>query len=202
MRIAVLTICAAILPSVFGQDTQTPALPFYDWGACPYETCAYRQWTVHRSVTVYDTWKLERHPIAMLAEGERVTGITGVVITFQPGVIRMDRDLPDHDLQRGDAILTYAYRGEGFSAVSFKGRYYADLDISFAKWPDGSGCGGPHCAATYLDLGRKSWWAKVKLKSGRTGWVEMDLSHIPVSLSQPACRNEASSLAPLRLIST
>jgi hypothetical protein len=176
-------ICAGTLRLAFCQDAQAPALPFYDWGACPYETCAYRQWTAHRSVTVYDTWKQERHPIAKLAEGDKATGITGVVITFQPGVIRMDRDLPAEHLSPGDTVLTYAYRGEGFSAAWFKGRYYADLDISFAKWPDGSGCGGPHCAATYLYLGRKSWWAKVKLKSGRTGWVEMDLSDVPLSLS-------------------
>jgi hypothetical protein len=71
-------------------------------------------------------------------------------------------------------ILTYAYRGEGFSAVWFKGLYYSDFDISFARWPDGSGCGGAHCAATYVDMGEKVWWAEVKLKSGRSGWVNMD----------------------------
>jgi hypothetical protein len=182
MRVAALMICSGILPSAFCQDAQAPALPFYDWGACPYETCAYRQWTAHRSVTVYSAWKQGRRTIAQLAAGETVTGLTGVVITFQPGVIRMDRDLPGQGLLQGDTVLTFAYRGEGFSAVWFKGRYHRDFDISFAKWPDGTGCGGAHCAATYMDLGRKSWWAKVRLKSGRTGWVEMDLSHIPVSL--------------------
>jgi len=88
----------------------------------------------------------------------------------------------DQDLRRGDMVLTYAYRGEGFSAVWFKGRYHSDFDISFAKWPDGTGCGGAHCAAIYTDLGRKLWWAEVKLASGRTGWVEMDLAQMPVSL--------------------
>jgi hypothetical protein len=182
MRIAALIICSGILPSAFCQATAAPALPFHDWGACPYETCAYRQWTAHRSVTAYDTWKPGRQAIAKLAEGDKVTGITGVVITFQPGVIRMDRDLPGERLLRGDTVLTYAYRGEGFSAAWFKGRYYTGFDISFAEWPDGTGCGGTHCAATYVDLGKKSWWAKVKLKSGQTGWVEMDLAQIPVSL--------------------
>jgi hypothetical protein len=94
----------------------------------------------------------------------------------------MDRDLPDQNLRRGDTILTYADRGEGFSAVWFKGRYHSQFDVSFAKLPDGTGCGGAHCAATYADLGRKSWWAEVKLISGRTGWVEMDLAQMPVSL--------------------
>jgi hypothetical protein len=188
VRAIALMICAAILHSGFCQDggeskaMPTPVLPFYDWGACPYETCAYRQWTAHRSVTVYDTWKPDRHPIAQLAAGDHVTGITGVVVTFKPGLILMNRDLPERDLRRGDTVLTYAYRGEGFSAVWFKGRYYSSFDISFAKLPDGTGCGGAHCAATYMDLGRKSWWAEVKLTSGRTGWVEMDLARMPISL--------------------
>jgi hypothetical protein len=33
-----------------------------------------------------------------------------------------------------------------------------------------------------MDLGRKSWWAEVKLISGRAGWVEMDLAQMPISL--------------------
>ncbi len=84
----------------------TPALPFYDWGACPYETCAYGQWAAHRSVTVYDTWKPERRSIGQLAAGDQVTGITGAVVTLKPGLIRMDRDLPDQNLRRGDTILS------------------------------------------------------------------------------------------------
>jgi hypothetical protein len=40
------------------------------------------------------------------------------------------------------------------------------------------GCGGDHCAATYLDLGEKQWWAEVKLKSGRLGWVDMDTADL------------------------
>jgi hypothetical protein len=188
MRTVALMICAGILSAAFCQDggeskkMAPPALPFYDWGACPYESCVYRQWTAHRSATVYDTWKPERRPIAQLQVGEQVTGITGTVVTYQPGLIRMDGNLPDRDLQRGDTVLTYAYRGEGFSAVWFKGKYHSLFDISFAKWPDGTGCGGAHCAATYMDLGRKSWWAEVKLISGRTGWVEMDLAQMPISL--------------------
>jgi hypothetical protein len=175
MRTVALTICAGMLSAAFCQDggetkkMAAPALPFYDWGACPYESCAYRQWTAHRSATVYDAWKPERRPIAQLRVGEQVTGITGTVVTYQPGLIRMDGNLPDRDLQRGDTVLTYAYRGEGYSAVWFKGKYHSLF-------------GGAHCAATYMELGRKSWWAEVKLISGRTGWVEMDLAQMPISL--------------------
>jgi hypothetical protein len=55
--------------------------------------------------------------------GDKALGITGVVITFKPGVIRLDHDLPSKKLNRGDTILTYAYRGEGNSAVWLKGLY-------------------------------------------------------------------------------
>jgi len=165
------------------QTIAAPALPFYDQGACPYEGCLYgHSWTVRRPVTAYDTWKDGRRAIAQLATGEKVTGITGIVITLQPGVIRIDRDLPDQGLRQGDTILTYAYRGEGYAAVWFHDQYRPDFDISFAKWPDGSGCGNGHCAATYLDLGKKAWWVEVKLASGRTGWVDAELGKMPVAI--------------------
>jgi hypothetical protein len=184
-------VCASILIGflpLFGQapgsplsqpaksQAMEPVLPLFDWGACPYETCMYREWTVHKGITVYDTWKPERREIAKLSSGDKVTGVTGVVITYRPGTVRMDRDFPEQNLKRGEIILTYAYRGEGFSAVWLQGRFYHEFDISFAKWPDGTGCGGAHCAATYVDLGEKQWWAEVRLKSGEIGWVDMPTS--------------------------
>jgi hypothetical protein len=177
-RFCVFVFMSILLPRAICQAPQfktmnAPALPFFDWNACPFEGCSYRQWTARKAVAVYDTWKQNRQRVAVLPKGDSVLGVRGVVITYRPGVIRLDRDIPDYELKRGEAILTYAYRGEGYSAVWFKGRYYSEFDISFAKWPDGQGCGGAHCAATYVDLGRKVWWAEVKLRSGRLGWVNM-----------------------------
>ena len=151
-----------------------PKLPFFDWNACPFEGCVYRKWTAEAAVDVFDTWKPERTRIATLPAKGVVTGVSGVVITKKPGVIRMDRDLPQNDLRSGDTILTYTYLGEGFSVVWFKGKFYREFDITFAKRQDGFGCAGTDCAATYVDLGEKVWWAKVKMKSGVVGWVNMD----------------------------
>ena len=168
-RIAALAIATVAL----SHASAPPKLPYLDWKACPFEGCTYRRWIAQAPVNVYDDFKERRHRIAVLSKGEAVTGITGVVITLRPGVIRMDRDVRDQNLHAGDKILTYTYQGEGYSAVWFGGNFYPSFDISFAKWPDGAGCGGAHCAATYIDLGEKIWWAKIKLKSGRTGWVNM-----------------------------
>lgn len=150
-----------------------PKLPFEDWKACPFETCGYREWTAREPAVVYDTWKQNRRAIARIAPGETVRGITGVVITYRPGVVRMDRDLPALALKRGDLILTYAYRGEGYWAAWWGGKYYPEFDLTFAKLPDGTGCGGDHCAATFQDRGRTVWWAEVKLRSGKTGWLDL-----------------------------
>lgn len=153
-----------------------PTLPFFDWNACPFEGCTYGEWTAAAAVEVFDTWKPNRERIATLPTGAVVKGVSGVVITYKPGVIRMNADLPEDDLHRADTILTYTYRGEGFSAAWFKGRFYRDYDITFAKWPDGSGCLGIDCAGTYVELGEKVWWAKVKMSSGVVGWVNMNES--------------------------
>jgi hypothetical protein len=155
-----------------------PQLPFYDWKSCPFEGCTYKQWTARMPVAVYDTWRENRRQVAQIQKGDSVLALTGVVVTVRPGLIRLDRDLAGTDLRQGDVISTYAYRGEGFSAVWFKGRYDPDFDISFTKWPDGTGCGGAHCAATYVDLGTKIWWVEVKLPSGLSGWVNMEQTRV------------------------
>ena len=179
MRRATLLLCLSIA-AVAAQDVRkpgpAPTLPYYDWKACPFEGCTYREWTALGPVAVYDTWKRDRRQLGTLTKGEKVTGITGVVITFRPGVIRMMRDLPEAGLKKDETILTYTYLGEGFSSVWLHDAFHAEYDITFTKWPDGQGCGGAHCAATYVDLGKKDWWAQIRLSSGSTGWVDMDHS--------------------------
>ena len=150
-----------------------PALPYLDWNACPFEGCIYREWTARKSIVVYDTWNSKRKKVAAVGAGDRVTGVSGVVITSRPGKIRMDRDLPEEGLHRGDTILTYTYLGEGLSSVWFKGRFYPEFDITFAR-SDGPRCSDSSCSASYIDMGVKTWWAEVKLPSGRIGWVNMN----------------------------
>jgi hypothetical protein len=154
---------------------QRPELPYFDWNACPFEGCAYRQWTARESTPVYDTWKENRKTIAQLKDGDKVVATTGVVITYKPGRVRMDRDRPEDKLKRGDLILTYTYRGEGYFAVWFNGTFQKEFDLTFAALPDEKDC--RDCVATFIDKGKNVWWAKVRLKSGQTGWVNMNDAH-------------------------
>ena len=152
-----------------------PSLPHYDWNICPGEGCVYGQWTARRPTTVYNTYTDSRRAIAHLRVGDKVVALTGVVITLKPGIILVNADMLG--FSRGDRILTYAYLGEGNSVAWFKGRFDPDFDISFTTWPDHSGCGdSTHCKATYIDLGTKEWWAKIRMARNKVGWVNMETS--------------------------
>ena len=178
VRTAILS-AILLLPLAAGAQESKPGprpdLPYFDWNACPFEGCAYKQWTARESIPVYDTWKENRKIIAQLKDGDKVVATTGVVITYKPGRVRMDRDLPENKLKRGDVILTYTYRGEGNFAVWFNGTFYSEFDLTFASWPDEKDC--RDCVATFVDKGKNVWWAKVRLKSGQTGWVNMNDAH-------------------------
>jgi hypothetical protein len=125
-------------------------------------------------VPLYNSWKKSRRRTGKLAAGDTVVALTGVVITFRPGRVRVDRDVPDErGLKRGDSVLTYAYHGEGETTAWYKGHSDGSFDMTFATYPDGSGC-ARDCFGTVVDQGRREWWAQVKLRSGRTAWVLMD----------------------------
>jgi hypothetical protein len=170
LRLSQLSFLATVLFAT-GATTAPPSLPVFEWNRCPFEGCTYREWKAVAPMTLYSTWKTSRKHVGALAPGERVVAITGVVITYKPGVVRVNRDF--EEFKRGDRILTYAYHGEGEATAWYKGRLYDAFDISFAADRNGSGCGS-ECSATYIDEGQKEWWAHVRLRSGRTAWVWMD----------------------------
>jgi hypothetical protein len=179
LPVAWFAVCFAAGIALAADSTQVhgvsaPALPHIELGARLGEGHYYGRWKALRSVAVYDTWRQARKAVSRLVPGETVVTESSVVVTTKPGVIRMDRDLKEHGLKRGDTILTYGFENEGFSRVWFKGRIYADFDISFTKWPDGGGCGGEHCSATYVEQPKTIRWVRLKLMSGLTGWVKMD----------------------------
>jgi hypothetical protein len=91
-------------PAMHVAQSKRPDLPFFDWNACPFEGCVYRQWTARGPVVVYDTWKRTRREAAHLSTGDSVLAVTGVVITYRPGIIRMNHDMPEQGLRRGNLI--------------------------------------------------------------------------------------------------
>jgi hypothetical protein len=150
-----------------------PALPVINFAACPFEGCTFRKWIAIKDVVLYSTWKEARSPVVTLKNGEVVTGITGVHITYEPDRIQVLQPLPDLQLQPGDIILRYMYRGEGFADVWSKGRWRKQFDCSFITEKSSSGCLFD-CAAKVISEGHKDWWVQVKRAQGQSGWAKSE----------------------------
>jgi hypothetical protein len=150
------------------------SLPYYDWDACPFEGCTYRAWKAVRPTTAW-TDRDYQSPIALsIKAGEWVTGITGVVVTYQPGLSRVLEPMslghdPSVRVVPGDLLLTLHYLGEGYDLFWFKGKLYSDQIASDEPDPD-----PPPPALTIQVISRPVavWWVKVKAEDGKIGWTD------------------------------
>lgn len=130
-----------------------PPKVFIDKGACPFECCTYREWTVKKDTLLYDQVDGKK-VVGKAIKGTRVTGVTGEVHTITRKVKVSD----------GQELYLLTYQGEGFWKVWQDGAVKTDveLDVSDEKWPDGT------------------WWVQIKLKNGKTGWTKQpgNFAHI------------------------
>jgi hypothetical protein len=149
-----------------------PSLPFYDWGACPFEGCTYRRWEAVKSVTVW-TGRDRRHVAFTIKPKEWTRGITGVVITTRPGVskILVKMTLGNKAkvaLAPGDLLYTLHYLGEGFDLFWFRGKTYSD-QISGDVDPDPP---PPGTEIQIISRPEYVWWVKVRNAKGQVGWTD------------------------------
>ena len=140
-----------------------PPSHYEDWGACPFECCTYRSWTVLLPTAIYKQ-RVETSPVAFRAvKGERVTGVTGLVITTKAGkavvekVTTLGEQRQKVTVKRGDALYLLHYEGEGFYKIWFGGRIYS------AQLDDGD-------AIRKVSEPQTVWWVKVKNRRGQVGW--------------------------------
>ncbi len=136
-----------------------PSFPFEDWGACPMECCAYREWSVQKK-TVVRSDRYDTAPAAFTVKpGEWVTGITGVVITTVPGrgEVTTSMKLGNRQAAPGDVVEFLTYQGEGFYKAWFKGQMLDGVE-------------------GYNPIVMKVepvwvWWAEIRNKKGQVGWT-------------------------------
>ncbi|HUR98486.1 MAG TPA: hypothetical protein VMZ26_10515 [Pyrinomonadaceae bacterium] len=147
--------CAAAL----AQTKSGPPVPYIDKGACPFECCTYRQWSVEKPTAIRSAMK-DSAPVSFrLKAGEKVQGMTGVVITTQPGIARALKNakLGEMRIKKGEQFYVLTNLGEGFTKVWFKGRIfqgepYDDSNFKFIREP------------------KSIWWVKIKNRKGQIGW--------------------------------
>jgi hypothetical protein len=146
-------IATFLLAGVCGICQQPVPRVYVSMGACPFECCRYGKWVANRRVVLLD--HPGGRPVAKVAAGEQVLAITGEVIT-RPVRFQVRRDGPyDDGVPAGSAVYLLHPLGEGFWLVWYKGK-----PISIDPAYD-----GPEVAY--------QWWARVRIRSGRIGWVRM-----------------------------
>lgn len=145
---------------VVTNPNQSPTL-YEDPGACPFECCTYRRWTVTAQTSVRQD-RQSNSPVAFtLRRGERATGMTGVVITTQPGQARVLKPIVVGGVRvkPGEIVYLLTNLGEGFQKVWYKGKV-ASIDVS------------DETIFRQLKRSESVWWVKVKNSKGQIGWTD------------------------------
>ncbi len=161
-----------ILLILFGQSfAQKLNLPFRDVGACPFECCTYRQWTANKETVLLKNMADNSPSFFKVRKGEKVEGVTGIVITTKAGIGRaaQNTNLEYYNekgnitrnvaIKKGERFLILTYLGEGVYKVWYKGQVLtASLDYpQFKKISDP----------------KSVWWVKIKNRKGQTGWTKL-----------------------------
>ncbi len=165
---------------------------FVDRGACPFEGCIYRTWSVEADTLLYDTPRGTRAVGSALAGGtlEALGGI--VYVRPVPLEVRHPAELEAYDyeaqspallpLAPGQRIYLLTYEGEGIRRAWFEGRWlYLDAERFWSRPAAGgdpvfSSCETPsarcwwHISPAHRRP-QSDWWARVRLSDGTTGWT-------------------------------
>ena len=149
----------------------SPALPmpFVSEGACPFECCTYREWTVERATDTRVERK-EGAPVSFtLRPGDKVQALTGALIVNKAGRARAPRDMKLEDLmlRSGDEVSVLHPLGEGFWLVWKDGK---TASAQANERPSGRAVGEPELLL--LEKPDFTWWVLVRPMQGRPGWSD------------------------------
>jgi len=140
-------------------------LPYYDYGACPFEGCEYGEWIANENLTILKEMNEASAISFQIQKGERVTAETGVVITTKPGIAKILRPfkIGKIDTKPGDQISILTNRGEGCFKVWFAGNLIdclADIDGFYEN----------KGAIEFTQDVKNIWWVKIINSKGKVGW--------------------------------
>jgi hypothetical protein len=172
-------VLRAEAPACNAQDARTfgPPMPYEDPGACPFEGCAYREWTARGAVTVLSARRAGAPGAFTVMTGERVTALTGVVVTQVPGRVEFRKavDLSTSSgtlhVGPGQSLYLLTYRGEGFTKAWFGGRIYDDVDGGKAFFGYRCEHQPDACDGRLVHAPKTMWWVQIRNSRGQTGWI-------------------------------
>ncbi len=150
--------------------SQRPPDHYIAKGACPFECCTYRKWTVREDTDLVAAPGSQR-VVGKAKKGSAALGLTGEVhLTPIPVVVVGDVGLPKDTIS---FILDYS--GEGYGHVYSQGKVlelfhgYSEYCFRTSEY-----CWGETLlpSAPTQDTQKSVWWVKVKLPNGVIGWTD------------------------------
>ena len=177
LLVMALVLCATSAIAGQRRKPSGPRVPYVELGACPFEGCAYGEWTSTDSVKVRRE-RDRRSPVVFdLATGDRVTAVTGAVIVLRAGRVEFTSatQLSSQEgtvrISAGDTLFLLAYIGEGFTNAWLHGRVYRGVDgaTSFfdVRCTDEPG----RCSGRVVEPPLTEWWVQLRANDGRMGWT-------------------------------
>ena len=151
-----------------------PTIPFDEPGACPFQCCTYREWSVVWGTDV----RIDRRddaPVAFhVAVNDTVTAVTGVVTTTKAGRATSSRQVSVGanrvPVAAGQPIYLLRSIGSGDWKIWMNGQTDEQYIGSPAYCASGKQ-GSDECALTVLEQPETVWWVNMRDALGREGWT-------------------------------
>jgi hypothetical protein len=163
-RVALFALLAGFSLPARGASPDGPPLPYVDRGACPFECCTYREWTVEADTPVRTRRDLKALLLFTARKGESVYGLTGAVVTLQPGRVSVTQDTQIGEESRqitvpaGTVLYSLHYLGEGYSLFWHRGTIFPASAEDMKLRPESDP--------------KTVWWVLVENAAGDVGWSE------------------------------
>jgi hypothetical protein len=175
LRRLVFTLACLALGSC-GRTTQQagPPIPFDEDGACPFQCCTYREWTVDWDTDLH-TDRRDDAPVGFhVALNDTVTAITGVVTTTKVGRATAKRQVTvgtNHVVvPAGQPLYLLRNVGGGDWKIWVNGVFDQQY-IPSQGYCTADKESSDECALTIVQQPENVWWAKVRDARGREGWT-------------------------------
>ncbi|MFN2567749.1 MAG: hypothetical protein ABR499_22370, partial [Gemmatimonadaceae bacterium] len=154
-------------------EAPRPRAPVIRNGACPFECCRYGRWTL-REPAVARRRPSRSAPVAYrLATGAKLVADTGFVRIDTIGLIVLRENYVDRmngiPYVAGDTLLVLDYVGENVFNAWLRGRAIQTEVFWLNDDPERP----RELPGRVVRDHSSQWWARVRDRRGRTGWVDM-----------------------------
>jgi hypothetical protein len=135
---------------------------YIDKGACPFECCTYREWSVDKTTEIHKEPKVSSPILGTAKKGTKALAQTGEVHT-KPGKLIVRKKA--NTFRKGDVLWVYTYLGEGYFKIWYRGKFIEDqIDFNIRN-PSVDDWG-------YFEiLPDSKWWVRIRTNSGLEGWT-------------------------------